>query len=56
MANEQNLIDRSKPLTWGGQEFTSLKAFADHHGVTPGGLAYYVKYKQAWRGHEINYL
>lgn len=55
MANEQNLIDRSKPLTWGCQEFRSLKEFADHHGVTSGGLAYYVKYKQEWRGHEIIY-
>ena len=56
MANEQNLIDRSKALTWGGYPFNSLKAFADHHGVTPGGLAYYVKYGVPWRGYEIIYL
>ena len=56
MANNKNLMDRSKPLTWGGKEFPSLKAFAYHHGVTPGGLAYYIKYKQEWRGFEINYI
>ena len=56
MANEQNLMDRSKPLIWGGQPFTSLKAFADYHGVTCGGLSHYVKWGMPWRGHSIIYL
>lgn len=46
---------KRKPINWGILKFDSIQEFCDHHKITRGGVAYYIRNRRRikFRGYKI---